>query len=408
MVLLDGLREEARRQGFDRIGVTEPRPSQHLASLRRWLEEGRHGTMAYLARADALERRGDLSATLEGVRSVIVVAHEYAQPDPPGIPDDPSRGVIARYARGRDYHKVVKKKLVALGRWLEGAAEQEGVGRGSAAGDEATRRGEGARPVSWRAYVDTGPLLERELAQRAGLGWFGKNTMLIHPRAGSYFFLGVLLTDVALPTDRPFEADHCGRCTACLDACPTGALLGRDENGAPVMDARRCISYLTIEQRGAMAEDLRPVLGNRVFGCDICQEVCPWNVRFARAAAERDYRAWEARNAGRDREDVSAETSDHDRPTEADIPTTDGPALIDLMRMSEDEWDVFTRGSAMRRAGYAGLRRNVAIALGNWLAALDAPDPGAVEELTAAMTDEDEVVAEAAGWALMRGGVQRR
>ena len=349
--------------------------------------------MAYLARPDAVARRGALERTLPGVRSVVVVGHQYFQEDPAGIPDDPSRAVIARYARGRDYHKVVKKKLTALGRWLE-----EEVG-GGPAGSEC--------PVGWRAYVDTGPILERDLAQRAGLGWFGKNTMLIHPRKGSYFFLGVLLTDVVLEIDPPFAADHCGSCRACLDACPTGALLGRDERGAPVLDANRCISYLTIEHRGAIPEEFRAPMGNRVYGCDICQEVCPWNVRFARAAAERDYAARDAWDAVWDRdgdEDASASAWGEDPLTEATIPTTDGPALVDLMKMGEDEWDAFTRGSAMRRAGYAGLRRNVAIALGNWLTTLEAPDAEAVGVLVAALEDEDRVVAETAAWALGRVG----
>ncbi len=367
--LSDAVRAKARELGFDLVGITTPEPTDHLTFYRRWLAGGRHGGMSYLARRDALARRGDLAATLPGVRSVIVVGHEYYQEDPSGVPEDPSRGVIARYARGRDYHKVVKKKLVALGRWLGGA---------------------------WRAYVDTGPILERELARRAGLGWFGKNTMLINPERGSYFFLGVLLTDVALEPDAPFEADHCGTCRACLDACPTGALLGRDESGAPVMDAVRCISYLTIEHRGPIPVELRRLMGNRIYGCDICQEVCPWNERFAEVAAEQDYAAREAWAAERDRD---PDDPDHDG-TEVVIPTTDGPALVALMRMSEDEWDAYTRGSAMRRAGYLGLRRNVAIALGNWLAASDRPDPEAVGELAAALSDEDPVVAEAAAWAL--------
>jgi ferredoxin len=309
--------------------------------------------------------------------------------------------VIARYARGRDYHKVVKKKLTALGKWLE-----EEVRAGGAADASAP-------PVAWRAYVDTGPLLERDLAWRAGLGWFGKNTMLIHPRKGSYFFLGVLLTNLELAPDEPFKADHCGSCRACLDACPTGALLGRDANGAPVMDATLCISYLTIEHKGAIPAALRPLIGNRVYGCDICQEVCPWNVRFAEVAAEtglccaaglggrvgrrprrprrrRPHRGGHSHHgrAGARRpyehergrvgrvhagvghaaggvrraaaecggETISVapigdpDDPDDHGPTEATIPTTDGPTLVDLMRMSEDEWDAYTRGSAMRRA----------------------------------------------------------
>jgi epoxyqueuosine reductase len=386
--LADRVRARAGELGFGLVGITRPDATWHLDHYWSWLDAGRHGTMAYLARPDAVARRGGLEKTLPGVRSVVVVGHEYHQEDPPGVPDDPSRGVIARYARGRDYHKVVKKKLMALGRWLEEEVDVTGAG------------GEPGGAAAWRAYVDTGPLLERDLGRRAGLGWFGRNTMLIHPRRGSYFFLGVLLTDVVLTPDEPFKADHCGSCRACLDACPTGALLGRDEHGAPVLDANLCISYLTIEHRGAIAEGLRPLMGNRVYGCDICQEVCPFTRKFSVVAQEGDYAArpsWEA-EWDRDPDDP-----DDDGPTEAVIPTTDGPALVDLMRMSEDEWDAYTRGSAMRRAGYSGLRRNVAIALGNWLAASEAPDPEAVGELVAALSDEDSVVAESAAWALGRG-----
>jgi len=371
------VRARARTLGFDLVGVTTPDATWHLDHYQAWLEQGLHGGMAYLARPDAVARRGALEKTLPGVRSVVVVGHPYYQEDPDGVPDDLSRGVVARYARGRDYHKVVKKKLTALGRWLE----EEVAG------------------AAWRAYVDTGPILERDLAQRAGLGWFGKNTMLIHPRMGSYFFLGVLLTDVVLEPDEPFTADFCGSCRACLDACPTQALLGRDERGAPVLDANRCLSYLTIEHRGAVPEELRAPLGNRVYGCDICQEVCPWNVRFARVATERDYAAREAWGA---EWDASPDDPDDEGPMTAVIPGTDGPSLVHLMKMGEDEWDAFTRGSAMRRAGYAGFRRSVAIALGNWLSTGDTSDPDAVGVLVAALSDEDATVAKAAAWALGR------
>jgi epoxyqueuosine reductase len=376
--LVGGLRERGAVLGLALVGVTTPEASEHVEHLGRWLAQGYHGDMGYLAREDAVARRGDLHRTLESVRSVVVVADGYDQEDPPGVPEDPSRGVVARYARGRDYHRVLKRKLDALGEWLDQHVEDG---------------------VAFRSYVDTGPILERELAQRAGLGWFGKNTMVIHPRRGSYFFLGVLLVDVELPADEPFAADHCGSCRACLDACPTGALLGRAENGAPVMDATRCISYLTIEHRGAIPEEVRPLLGNRVFGCDICQEVCPYTRKFSAVAAERDYAAREAREAEWDRD---PDGPDRGGPTEVVIPTTDGPALVDLMRMSEDEWDAYTRGSAMRRVGCSGLRRNVAIALGNWLAGMDTPDPEAVGVLTEALSDKDPVVAEAAAWGLGR------
>jgi len=371
------VRREGEALGFGRVRITTPDASAHLGFYRRWLEDGRHGGMRYLARPDAVARRADLGRTLPEVRSVVVVTHDYAQDDPPGVPEDPSRGVIARYARGRDYHKVIRKRLRRLAASIEAAVD----GR-----------------VTWRAYVDTGPILERDLARRAGIGWFGKNTMLIDPERGSYFFLGVLLLDVPLWPDAPFPVDRCGTCRACVDACPTEALLGRDTNGAPVIDATRCISYLTIEHRGSIEEELRPSMRNRVFGCDICQEVCPWNVRFAEAASERDYVAREAWHAEWDRD------PDDDGPTEAVIPTTDGPGLVALMRMSEDEWDAFTRGSAMRRAGYSGLRRNVAVALGNWLAQSATPDAEAVGALVATLSDEDPVVAAAAAWALGRVG----
>jgi epoxyqueuosine reductase len=348
------LEARARQEGFSLFGIVRAESTEHMPFYRDWLDRGRHGGMGYLAREDSIARRADLSLTMEDVRSVVVVGHEYYHADDDERVGDPSLGIIARYARGDDYHDVIGKKLRALLRWLDGHVP--GGARG-------------------RPYVDTGPILERDLARRAGLGWFGRNTMLIHPRLGSYFFLGLLLVDVALRPSEPFEEDRCGSCRACLDACPTGALLGRDERGAPVIDAPRCISYLTIEHRGPIPEELRPLMGNRIYGCDICQEVCPWNERFARPAEEPRYSA---------------------------RPATDGPALVDLMRMSEEDWRARTRGSAMRRAGYSGLRRNVAIALGNWLSGSDVPDPEAIGVLTAALSDEDPVVAEAARWGLGR------
>jgi epoxyqueuosine reductase len=278
------------------------------------------------------------------------VAHEYGVTDDPGIPDDGSRAVIARYARGDDYHDVVREKLERVLAWLN-------------------ERVEGG--VEGRAYVDTGPLLERELAARAGLGWFGKNTVLIHPSRGSYFFLGVLLLDLDLPLDPPFTEDRCGSCSACLEACPTGALLGRDAEGAPVIDARRCISYLTIELRGPIPPDLRPAIGNRVFGCDICQEVCPWNARFSRPASETAY----APRAG-----------------------LDGPSLLelaaDLLATDESGFRKKFGGSPLLRARRAGLLRNVCVALGNWRS------EEAVASLTRSLEDASGLVRAHAAWAL--------
>jgi epoxyqueuosine reductase len=290
---------------------------------------------------------------MNDVRAVVVVGIDYLADARPDEAEDPSRAVVARYARGRDYHRVVKAKLDALGGRVAALA---------------------GRDVVARSYVDTGPILERELGRRAGLGWFGKNTMLIHPRRGSWFFLGALLLDLELDPDPPFAADHCGTCARCLEACPTGALLGRDATGAPVMDAARCISYLTIEQRGAIPRALRPAIGNRIYGCDICQEVCPFNgPKFAETTREADF-------AARER--------------------TSGARLIDLMAMDEAAWDEFSRGSAVRRARRAGFLRNVAVGLGNW------GSSEAVPALTRALEDAEPLVRGHAAWALGRIGTE--
>lgn len=346
------LKEEALRQGFSQAGLASVAPSEQIGFFRRWVEEGFHGEMDYLSRPDAVGRRADLRRTLRSVRSALVVAHEYHAEDPPGLEGDRSRAIIARYARGRDYHDVVKRKLHRLGEWLRHWTSE---------------------PIQAYPYVDTGPLLERELAQRAGLGWFGKNTMLLNPGRGSYFFIGVLLLDLELPADEPFESEHCGSCEACLDACPTGALLGRDATGAPAMDARLCISYLTIELKGSIPERLRRQMGNRVFGCDICQEVCPWNKRFAQPATEPSYAA---------------------------RPELDGPELLDLaellLEMDEGEFRRHFRKSPVRRAGRDGLLRNVCVALGNWGASQAEP------ALRRALEDRSALVREHAAWALGR------
>ncbi len=350
--LAEALKQRARDDGFSLVGITTAGTSDHIDFYRAWVEAGRHGEMGYLARPDAVRRRGDLSETMAEARTCLVVAHEYRVDDPPGLPDDRSRAVFARYARGDDYHDVVRDKLEGLLAWLS------------------TRVNGG---VQGRAYVDTGPLLERELAARAGLGWFGKNTVLINPSRGSYFFLGVLLLDLELPTDPAFTDDRCGSCTACLDACPTGALLGRDANGAPVIDARRCISYLTIELRGPIPEQLRSAIGNRVYGCDICQEVCPWNGRFARATNE---------------------------PAYASRPDLDGPSLVALadalLDLDASGFRKKFEGSPVLRAKRDGLLRNACVALGNW------GSEGAIPVLARALDDPDGLVRAHAGWALGR------
>ena len=365
------LKRIAFEEGFELAGISPPDPSRHIAFLERWIRRGWGGSMEYMVRPASRLRRADLRRILPEVRSVLVVGQNYYLEDPDGVPADPTRGVVARYARGRDYHRVAMR---ALGRVHRRFEAEEG------------------RPIPGRVCVDTAPILERELAERAGLGWFGRNTMMIHPTAGSYFFLGILLLPVELEPDVPLGRDHCGRCRACLDACPTSALLGRGEDGAPLIDASRCISYLTIENRGPIPVELRPRIGNRIYGCDICQEVCPFNVRFAAPAAEPGYAARAPGELPRGVEPLGG--SDHRSPH----PGTNGPPLTELMSMNDESWEAFSRGSAIRRAGRAGFLRNVAVSLGNW------GSRAAVPALSAALRDREPLVRGHAAWSLGRIG----
>lgn len=300
------LKAEAYAQGFSAAGITTLGPADTAGAYDRWLERGYHGEMAYMARNR--EVRHDTRLPEPGVRSALVVALDYGGREP--------SGPVARYARGDDYHDLMRDRLravhAAVARWL-------------------------GRDVHGRAYVDTGPLLERDLARRAGLGWFGKNANLISPERGSFFFIGSLVLDLELPADAPFETDHCGTCTRCLDACPTQAIVE-----AGVIDARRCISYLTIELRGEIPEELRNGIGELVYGCDVCQEVCPWNVRFARELSEPAF-APRAAIAGKDARALAS----------------------DILAMSQDEYTTAFRRSPMKRAKLAGLKRNAAVVLGN-------------------------------------------
>ncbi|MGI9182496.1 MAG: tRNA epoxyqueuosine(34) reductase QueG [Longimicrobiaceae bacterium] len=345
------IRERALALGFDAVGIASVHPSAHGEAYARWVEAGYHGEMGYLAREDAVAKRQDLTRVVPDARSAIVVARNY-YPELEDRPanEDPSRGVFARYARNDDYHEILKPRLIELQDWIN---------------DELV-------PVGGRAYVDTGPVLERELAVRAGLGWSGRNTMLIQPQKGSYFFLGVILLDVELEYDASFERDHCGTCSSCLDHCPTGALLGRDESGAPVMDARRCISYLTIELRGPIPRELRPLMGNRIYGCDICQEVCPHNARkFVQLTDESAF--WPRQGVH-------------------------GAKLIELMELTQEEFSRRFKDSPVKRTKRRGLLRNVAVALGNWRS------PEAVPVLTTALQDEEPLIRGHAAWALGRIG----
>ena len=341
MILREAVRQKARELGFDLIGITGPGPSGHSALYRQWLARGYHAGMGYLARPDAVERRADPRILMPEVRSIVVVGLNYYPGEFRAL--TVGAGLVSRYAWGADYHDVMMEKLEGLASAVQGMV---------------------GRAVAHRAYVDFGALMERELANRAGLGWFGKNAMLIHPRTGSYLFLGELLLDVALTLDRDVPADRCGTCTACLDACPTGALV---EPG--VIDARRCISYLTIEHRGIIPEALRPRIGDWVFGCDVCQEVCPWNQRFAHIA------------------DASILRPSHSVLDLAEVLSLDDAAFRDRFR-----------DTPLWRTKRSGLLRNAAIVLGNQHAAF------AVPALRRASRDADPLIREHAVWALSQIG----
>jgi epoxyqueuosine reductase len=331
------LKQQALALGFDRAGIAAATPADSFNRLRDWLDRGFAGEMSYLHHHG--EARHHPASILPEVRSVVMVAMNYK----PGVNGQASgiRGRIARYAQGADYHDVLRRRLNELLAWLQG--EVPGC--------------------KGRGIVDTAPLLERDFARRAGLGWFGKNTMLLDKQLGSYFFLGALLLDLELQPDPPHDTSHCGTCTACLDACPTQAFV---EPG--LLDSRRCISYLTIELRGSIPVELREPLGDWVFGCDVCQEVCPWN-RKAPLATEPAFQP------------------------RADL---EGVDLIELLGLSEEEFRWRFRGTALTRAKRRGLLRNAAIALGNQ------GDPAALPALRRALADPEPMVREAAQWAIER------
>jgi epoxyqueuosine reductase len=308
--LEQAIKARARALGFDPVGITALGPARTHDAFTQWLAQGYAGEMGYLARG--ADKRLDTRLPFPGVRSAVVVALDYGGKQP--------AGPIARYARGDDYHDVMTQRLRELHAWIDG---------------------EVGAPVTGKAYVDTGPVLERDLAQQAGLGWIGKNTMLINPQRGSFFFLGALFLDVALTPDAPFEADRCGSCTACLDACPTGAIVAPRE-----LDARRCISYLTIEHRSEIPAPMHAAMGDWIYGCDVCQDVCPWNQRFA------------------------SELGD---PALAPRPENVAPDPAELAQLDPAEFSRRFRGSPIKRTKHAGLVRNARIALAN---RRTAPDTG--------------------------------
>lgn len=342
VALTVSIRDWAAELGFQQIGITDIDLSEDAPRLDAYLAAGYHGEMAYMADHGTMRSRPD--ELVPGTVRVISVRMDY-------LPEDtqmaqmlaqPEQAYISRYALGRDYHKLIRKRLQQL---AEKITQEIG-------------------PFGYRAFVDSAPVLEKSLARKAGLGWVGKNTLILNRKAGSWFFLGELFIDLPLPMDEPNDRDHCGKCSACLDVCPTQAFVGDR-----VLDARRCISYLTIELKGAIPEELRPMMGNRVFGCDDCQLVCPWN-RFSKPTQEDDFKPRH---------------------------NLDNSTLAELFMWTEEEFLKRTQGSPIRRTGYERWLCNIAVGLGN------APSTIPVlEALKARLDYPSELVQEHVLWALQQ------
>jgi epoxyqueuosine reductase len=339
--IVQTVKKEARRLGFALAGITTPEPPPHLSAYENWLMLGRHGSMDYLAGNRAQACRSDPQLILSECRSILVLGVRYPSPsDAQSDEESGLRGRIAAYACGRDYHLVLSERLKLLSSFIE---QQVG------------------HPIPHRWYTDTGPILERDLAQRAGLGWIGKNTCLINPESGSYFLLAEILLGIELEPDPPFTADRCGTCTRCTEACPTGCILPDR-----TIDARRCISYLTIENKAEIPPDLRLQMGNWAFGCDVCQMVCPWN-RFTTNAYDLDL---------------------------APYPGRISPDLRADLMLTLQEFNRKFKDSPVQRARRRGFLRNLAVALGN------SGNPAGIPALEKALQDDEPLVREHAVWAL--------
>jgi len=326
--------------GFQQVGITGIELGQDEVYLMKWLEQGRHGTMEYMARHG--KHRSQPAELVPGTCRVISARMDYwpdKAMDPWQVLHDPAKSYLSRYALGRDYHKVLRRRLQQLANRIE-----DHIG-----------------PFGYRAFTDSAPVLEKALAQQAGIGWIGKHTNLIHKQAGSWFFLGELYTDLPLPVDAP-AYNHCGTCQTCIDACPTGAIVAPYQ-----LDARLCISYLTIELRESIPKELRPLIGNRIYGCDDCQLVCPWN-RFAEPTGEADFQPRHG---------------------------LDTAALIELFTWTREQFNRNTEGNPIRRIGFECWLRNIAVALGN------APsDPNITAALKTRSNYPSALVREHVGWAL--------
>ena len=332
------IKEKARQLGFILAGVTLPDPPPHYSIFEQWLASGHHGTMNYLAEERSRLRRADPKQILPECKSILVLATPYHSPSPfSRRAGGEVGGNIASYARGLDYHDILPARMKELVQYIEGQV---------------------GGPVKNRWYTDTGPILERDLAQRAGIGWIGKNTCLINPKQGSYFLLSEIFLDLAIEPDPPFTTDHCGTCTRCIQACPTDCIL-LDRT----LDATRCISYLTIELKDDIPLELRDKLGDWVFGCDICQQVCPWN-RFA---------------------------PEGDPVFESKTPL---PSLTEELTLTPLAFNQRFKGSPLKRAKRRGYLRNIAVALGN------TADMHALPVLQNALNDDEQMVKEHAQWAI--------
>ena len=341
------IKQWARELGFQQAGIADCDLSAAERRLLEWLAKGWHGDMDYMARHGTARSRP--AALQPGTITVISARMDYLPADARAIQDvlaEPERAAIARYALGRDYHKVLRNRLQQLAHRITAAVGE----------------------FNYRVFTDSAPVLEVALAVKAGIGWRGKHTLLLNREAGSYFFIGDIYTDLPLPADAP-QSEHCGNCSKCIDVCPTQAIVAPYQ-----LDARRCISYLTIEHKGSIPEPLRPLIGNRVYGCDDCQMVCPWN-RFARASGEPDFAV---RNG------------------------LDNATLVELFAWSESDFNDKLAGSAIRRIGYERWLRNLAVGLGNALHALgDAPAAPSIRAALQARADHvSALVREHVAWAL--------
>ena len=343
--LAQSIKDWGRELGFQHVGITDVKLGEHEQHLQRWLEAGYHGEMEYMAAHG--RKRSHPDELVPGTLRVVSLRMDYLPGDTQmaQLLAQPEKAYVSRYALGRDYHKLIRKRVQHLAERVEKA-----IG-----------------PFGYRAFVDSAPVLEKAIAQKAGLGWIGKNTLVLNRKAGSYFFLGELFVDIPLPADPPHDTEHCGRCTACLEICPTAAFAGPYQ-----LDARRCISYLTIELKSSIPVELRPLIGNRVFGCDDCQIVCPWN-RFAKPSHEGDFKPRHG---------------------------LDNAELAQLFLWDEPQFLSQTEGSPLRRAGYERWLRNLAVGLGNAPSSIPV-----LEALKARRAHPSALVREHVEWALARHGL---